>query len=62
VSLRARKPCLAVAHVEGLMTAQPSFERCALFVCNLVHIERWFHRAEESIPYPACTKTLLKLP
>jgi len=37
---------LAAAHGEGITTASPGFERCALFVCDVANIQWWFHRAE----------------
>lgn len=37
---------LAAAHGEGLMAAQPGFERGAFFVCDVSNIQWWFHSAE----------------
>jgi hypothetical protein len=61
LSLRACEPSLAAAPGEGIMTAQPSAEGSALFVCDVADIQWWFHSVEPITLHPTCTNTLLIL-
>jgi hypothetical protein len=49
LALRTGSHDLAAAHGEGIMTAQPGFEHCAFFVCDVSKIQWWFHSAEPII-------------
>jgi hypothetical protein len=46
LALRTGSHDLAAAHGEGIMTAQPSLKRGALFVYDMSNRQWWFHSTE----------------
>jgi hypothetical protein len=46
LALRTGSHDLAAAHGEGIMTAQPSLKRGALFVGDMSNRQWWFHSTE----------------